>query len=162
MSLPDAVQSLIGTSCYELAGDALVSQSNVRAMCAVVENPNAAYWDEERTPTTMLSTWSRPEYWSPERDGEFKALQLHYDLKELLRYPTAIVSSFESVFHRPARVGDRVSSVQTLKSISEEKTTRLGTGRFWEIEVRYTNQEEALLGVEIFNCFGYRKGSSDD
>jgi hypothetical protein len=44
--------------------------------------------------------------------------------------------------------------------VSEEKTTRLGTGRFWVIDVEYRNQREELVGVESYTGFGYRRGPS--
>ncbi len=164
--LPASVQSLIDRPRYEEVADLDVSRANIRALCATVKNSNPVYWDSraaqqlaggELAPASMLSTWTRPERWSPDRQGEFKSLQLHYDLKALLAFPYAIVSSFESVFHTAVMVADRLRSSQILRSISEEKTTRIGAGRFWLIEVQYINQRDELVGEELFNCFGYRK-----
>lgn len=42
-----------------------------------------------------------------------------------------------------------------LRSLSEPKTTKLGTGRFWVIDVPYRNQHDQLVGVETFTGFGY-------
>ncbi len=44
------------------------------------------------------------------------------------------------VFHEPVRPGDRLVTGQILRSVSDEKTTKLGTGRFWVIDVEYHNQ----------------------
>ena len=41
--------------------------------------------------------------------------------------------------------------------VSEEKTTKLGTGRFWVIDVEYRNQKGELVGVESYTGFGYRR-----
>ena len=41
--------------------------------------------------------------------------------------------------------------------MGEEKTTRLGTGRFWVIDVEYRNQRDELVGVESYTGFGYRR-----
>jgi len=57
----------------------------------------------------------------------------------------------------PAMLGDKVRSRQILQSVSVEKKTRLGTGRFWVIEMQYYNQRDEPLGVDSFNCFGYRR-----
>ncbi len=162
MSLPESVSALLGQPQYCLQADAAVSDANVRAMCAVVENSNPRYWPAQQAPSSMLSTWSRPELWSPDDGEQLKALQLHYDLKQLLDFPTAIVSSFESVFHAPVLIGDLIQSRQVLQSVSDEKNTRLGRGRFWEIEVQYHNQRDELVGVETFSCLGYRRASADD
>jgi len=61
------------------------------------------------------------------------------------------------VSHAPLSPGQQVRSYQVLRSVSDEKDTRLGRGRFWNIEVCYHNQDEELLGVDTFNCFGYRR-----
>ncbi|MEH6584412.1 MAG: MaoC family dehydratase [Halioglobus sp.] len=167
--LPEKVQSLIGKSSYACDADCEVSQSNVRALCATVQNANPVYWDAEQAesivgariaPTAMLSTWGRPERWSPTESAATKPLQLHYDLKELFGFPVAIVGSFESVFHAPVLIGDSLHTCQVLRSVSEEKDTRLGRGRFWVIEMQYHNQRDELAGVDTFNCFGYRKAGS--
>ena len=42
-------------------------------------------------------------------------------------------------------------------SVSEEQTRRLGTGRFWVIDVEYRNQHAELVGVERWTGFGYRR-----
>ena len=163
VDLPQAVQALIGVVRYEQEADNEVSLANIRAMCAAVENSNLQYWcsqEAQQAPATMLSTWGRPELWSPGEGTPVKALQLHFDLKTLFDFPTAIVGSFESVFHSPVKVGDRLRTRQILQSVSEEKDTRLGRGRFWVIEMQYYNQRDELLGVDSFNCFGYRRTDS--
>jgi acyl dehydratase len=63
------------------------------------------------------------------------------------------------VFHDPVRLGDVLSTRQVLRSVSDEKTTKLGTGRFWVIDVEYTNQDGALVGVESYTGFGYRRAA---
>ena len=41
--------------------------------------------------------------------------------------------------------------------MSGPKTTKLGTGRFWVIDVEYLNQRDELVGVESYTGFGYRE-----
>jgi len=65
------------------------------------------------------------------------------------------MSDSEVVFHDPVRPGDVISTSQVLRSLSEPKTTKLGTGRFWVIDVPYRNQNDDLVGVETFTGFGY-------
>jgi hypothetical protein len=54
-------------------------------------------------------------------------------------------------------MGDVLRTHQVLRSVSEEKTTRLGTGRFWVIDVVYTNSDGELVAVESYTGFGYRR-----
>ena len=61
------------------------------------------------------------------------------------------------VFHEPVRPGDRLTTRQILRSVSDEKTTKLGTGRFWVIDVEYRNQRGELVAVESYTGFGYRR-----
>ena len=42
-------------------------------------------------------------------------------------------------------------------AISDPKTTKLGSGRFWVIDVEYLNQHEELVGVESYTGFGYKR-----
>jgi hypothetical protein len=65
-----------------------------------------------------------------------------------------------TTFYEPVRPGDWITSGQILRSVSQEKTTRLGTGRFWVIDVEYRNQNGDLVGVESWTGFGYRRDAS--
>ncbi len=94
------------------------------------------------------------------RPEEGLALQVHFDMKEKLELPEAIISENTIVFHDPVRIGDVITSCQRLRSVSEPKTTKLGTGRFWVIDVEYRNQDGALAGVESYTAFGYVKAAS--
>jgi hypothetical protein len=47
-----------------------------------------------------------------------------------------------------------------LRAVSEIKTTKLGKGRFWTIEVVYENQKGEVLVEERITGFGYRREAS--
>ena len=89
--------------------------------------------------------------------GRAKALQSHFDLKALLQLPEAIISGNEMVFGEPVRPGDILTTQQILRSISEVKTTRVGRGRFWVIDVECYNQDGGFVGSDIYSCLGYRR-----
>jgi acyl dehydratase len=132
-----------------------------------VQNGNPVFWDEKVAqevtggpiaPPTMLSAWFRPHHWAPGRTKERQPLQVHFDLKEKLNLPEAIISENEIAFAEPVRPGDQLRTRQILRSISDVKTTKLGKGRFWVIEVQYLNQRDELVGQESYTCLGYRRG----
>ena len=163
--VPGHVTDLIGRYQYEREGGFPVERGYIWSSCASVENANPLFWDDDVAteltggwiaPPTMLSVWFRPHHWSPGRTDPAVPLQAHFDLKELLGLPEAIISDNTMVFHDPVRIGDRIRSRQILRSISEPKTTKLGTGRFWVLDVEYLNQDDALVGVESYTSFGYR------
>ena len=167
--IPEDVAETIGRTQYEEAGEFPVERGYVWTSCSSVENGNPLFWDDEVAaavtggpvaPPTMLSVWFRPHHWAPGRAGEAQPLQVHFDLKERFGLPEAVISDNTITFYEPVRPGDVVASRQVLRSVSEEKTTRLGTGRFWVIDVEYRNQRDEVVGVESYTGFGYRRGPS--
>jgi acyl dehydratase len=162
--LPDEVAAWIGDTRYPETADFPVERGYIWTSCASVENGNPLYWDDKVAaeitggpiaPPSTLSLWFRPHHWQPGQTTQKLPLQVHFDLKERLGLPEAIMSDSEVVFHEPVRPGDVISTSQVLRSLSEPKTTKLGTGRFWVIDVPYRNQDDVLVGVETFTGFGY-------
>jgi acyl dehydratase len=167
--LPAEVEEQIGRVQYEVTGEFPVERGYIWTSCASVENGNPLFWDDrvaaELTggpiaPPTMLSVWFRPHHWTPGRAEQPLPLQVHFDLKETFGLPEAVMTDNTMVFHEPVRPGDVLHMRQVLRSVSEPKTTKLGTGRFWVIDVEYLNQRDDLVGVESYTGFGYRKAAS--
>jgi acyl dehydratase len=164
--LPAEIAALIDQPQYDEAGEFPVERGYIWTACASVENGNPLFWDDavaaELTDgpiaaPSMLSTWFRPHHWTPGRDVQRMPLQVHFDLKEKLSLPEAVMSDNTLVFHEPVRPGDVLRTCQRLRSVSPEKTTKLGTGRFWVIDVEYRNARGDLVGVESWTGFGYRR-----
>ena len=164
--LPAEVQSWIDEVRYEEEGDFDVERGYIFTTCASVENGNPLFWDEKVAqeltdgwvaPPAMLSVWFRPHSWAPGRTKPRQPLQVHFDLKEKLGLPEAVMTDNEVIFAEPVRPGDRLRTRQILRSVSDVKTTKLGEGRFWVIEVEYLNQRDELVGKDIYTGFGYRR-----
>jgi acyl dehydratase len=164
--LPKEIESWIDKSLIEDNSEFDIERGYILTSCSSVENGNPLYWDpdvaEEITggtvaPPTMMSVWLRPHHWAPGRTEERLPLELHFRLKKELGLPEAIIAANELSFGEPVRPGDRLRARQTLRSISEPRTNRLGTGRFWVIDVEYFNQRDEWVGTDSYNCFGYRR-----
>ena len=164
--LPAEVQGWIGQKRYPQSGEFPVEMGYVWTTCASVENGNPLFWDEavarELTggpiaPPTMLSVWFRPHLWAPGRTEQAQPLQVHFDLKEKLALPEAVMTDNTITFGVPVRPGDRLRTHQLLRSVSAPKTTKLGTGRFWVIDVVYENEAGEHVGTESYTGFGYRR-----
>ncbi len=164
--LPVEIISLIGVAQYSSTADFTVESAYAHNTLAATENANPIYWDSAvaddltggpTMPLATLSLWMRPHYWRPGAIGEQVALQVHFDLKARLGLPEAVMSDNTLIFHDPVRPGDLISHQQVLRSVSAVKTTKLGTGRFWVIDVEYHNQHDSLVGVESYTGFGYRR-----
>jgi len=164
--VPDDVAALIGVPQYPITATFDVERSYSWDTLAATQNGNPLFWDDDvagrltggpiAVPTT-LSLWMRPHYWEPGATGEQVALQVHFDLKARFDLPEAVMTDNTLIFHTPVRPGDRISHQQVLRSVSGPKTTKLGRGRFWVIDIEYLNQHGELVGVESYTGFGYRR-----
>jgi uncharacterized protein len=157
---------MVGVEQYPEISEFPVERGYIWTSCASVENGNPLYWDDEVAealtggpiaPPTMVSVWFRPHSWAPGRTEVALPLQVHFDLKKLFGLPEAVMSDNSIEFHIPVRLGDVLRTHQVLRSISGDKTTKLGTGRFWVIDVVYANQDGDLVAVESYTGFGYRR-----
>ena len=167
--LPSEVAGWIGQPRYEEAGEFDIERGYALTSLASVENGNPLFWDERVAqelaggwiaPPTTLSLWFRPHFWAPGRAEPKQPLQVHFDLKRVLGLPEAVMTDNEIVFYEPVRPGDRLTTRQILRSVSAPKTTRIGTGRFWVIDVEYVNQHGELAGRESYTGFGYVKAGA--
>ena len=167
--IPAEVESWIGQKKYEEWGEFDVEQGYIFTSCSSVQNANPLFWDENVAdeitggpiaPPSMISVWFRPHYWSPGRTEEAVAMQLHFDLKATLELPEAVMSDNTITFYEPVRVGDRLKTTQILRSVSDLKTTKLGTGRFWILEIEIENRHGDLCAIESYTGFGYNRSES--
>ena len=168
-ALPADVEALIDAEQYAETGEFPVERGYIWTACSSVENGNPLFWDDavaaELTdgpiaPPSMVSTWFRPHHWTPGRTEQKLPLQVHFDMKKRFELPEAVMTDNTIVFHEPVRPGDVLTTCQRLHSVSDEKTTKLGTGRFWVIDVEYHNSRGDLVAVESWTGFGYRRDQS--
>jgi acyl dehydratase len=164
--LPAEVQSWIGQKRYEEEGEFDVERGYIYTTCSSVRNANPIFWDDKAAaeitggpiaPPAMISVWFRPHHWSPGRTEPAVPLQVHFDLKRVLGLPEAVISDNTVTFGTPVRPGDRLRTWQVLRNVSTPKKTKLGTGRFWDLDVEYVNQRGEWVGTESYTGFGYRR-----
>jgi uncharacterized protein len=167
--LPDDVAALIGVPQYRQTATFDAERAYGYDTCSATQNGNPIFWDDEVAaevtggpilPPTTLSLWIRPHHWAPGAEGEQLALQVHFDLKARFDLPEAVMTDNTLTFYDPVRPGDRISHWQVLRSVSPPKSTKLGTGRFWVIDLEYENQRGERVGVESYTGFGYRRVAS--
>ena len=163
--LREPVEDWIGRTLEDPPGDVVVGRGAIEHWCEATENANPLFWSHQVAheitrgaiaPPSMLSVWMRPLVWKPGRATERKPLDLHFQLKEALDLPEGIVLGNEMEFYEPVRPGDRITTTQLIREISDLKTNRLGTGRQWTIDVEYRNQRGELVGKETYVMFGYK------
>lgn len=167
--LPEQVVAMIDTPMYLETATFPAERSYGYNTLAATQNANPLFWDDDVAaeltdgvvlPPTTLSLWMRPHYWEPGAEGEQVALKVHFDLKEIFGLPEAVMTDNTITFHDPVRPGDVISNQQVLRSVSGPKTTKLGSGRFWVIDVEFRNDRGDLVGVETYTGFGYVRAAA--
>lgn len=150
-SYEDALK-LVGKKSEAIVAEFSVTWEMIKIYCSLVEDGNASYWDEVYAkeqwggiiaPPGMLLAWPMPLQWHPSKE------QIHYFLSAKIPLPgkTLINVSTETEFFKHLYLGDRVSVVDQLMEISEEKTTRLGKGHFLKTRAEFVSQKDELIAV---------------
>jgi acyl dehydratase len=163
----------MGSSGAALAPDP-VNVPMIRHWVDALDDRNPVYLDEELAastrfggivaPPAMLQAWTmaRPRIEGiAERGGA--AIEISPEspigLLDAAGYTATLATNSEVDFVRYLRIGDELSSLAVLESVSEQKTTRLGTGYFvtWETDFRVPDGE--LVGRQRFRLFRFAPGS---
>jgi hypothetical protein len=171
--LDDALAALvgqpIGTGGPNVAPDP-VNQPMIRHWAAAFEDANPVYVDADAAaasrfgeivaPPLMLQTWTmatpkitgiRERGGSPVEGGGAKVLEL---LDEA-GFVGTLATNSEFEIDRYLRVGDVVSAETVLESVSPEKRTRLGAGRFVTWVTTYTDGAGERVGRQIFRILKF-------
>ncbi|MFT5221807.1 MAG: acyl dehydratase [Glaciecola sp.] len=163
-STEQEVQAWVGVRLDAGLGEVEAERGYVHHWMEATENGNPIYWDQNAmhevvgraiVPPSMLSVWMRPLMFKPGHAEMIRPLELHFKLKDAIGLAKGIVASNDITFGEPVEIGDRVRTVQTVRSISPTKTISLGTGRFWTLDVTYTNQRDEVVGIESYDFFCY-------
>ncbi len=160
----------IGTGGPSIAPDP-VNQPMIRHWAAAFEDANPIYTDPETAaasrfgeivaPPLMLQTWTMA---NPKITGirERGGSPVEGEGAEVLRLldgagfvgTLATNSEFELV--RYLRLGERVSATTVVDSISAEKRTRIGPGRFLTWVTTYVDDDGAVVGVQTFRILKFK------
>jgi acyl dehydratase len=114
-------------------------------------------------PPAMLQTWTmgRPRIEGiAERGGAADAIDPRSPLAILADagFPGTLATNSELEFVRYLRIGDRLQSTATLESISELKSTSLGTGYFVTWVNTYVDGDAKVVGRQTFRIYKFRPG----
>ena len=164
----------LGSSGAAIAPDP-VNLPMIRHWVDALDDRNPVYLDEEEAaktrfggivaPPAMLQAWTmaRPRIEGiAERGGA--AMEISPDspigLLDGAGYTATLATNSELEFVRYLRIGDRLSSLAVLESVSERKTTRLGTGYFVTWVTDYRTDDGETVGRQRFRLFRFAPGSA--
>ncbi len=157
----EEAKTWIGRSTDVCFGEVEVNVPMVRTYCAAMEDANQSYWDADFAaahwggaiaPPAMLQTWTIPMQWRPDGRRTVSVMAAKVPLPG--DKPINVTTEFE--YFRPAYAGDIVNMVDRLIDISEEKTTRIGTGHFITTVGEFRNQRGELLARSTNILFRYK------
>ncbi len=137
----------------------------VRHLVEALGDENPIYTDPEAAarsvhgglvaPPTMLQAWVMTGIKGPARDGDGP----YHRMNELLfsrGFTSVVATNSEQTYYRYLRPGDRLTMRTVIDSISEEKTTALGTGHFVTTRQDYFDADGELVGSMLFRIIRFR------
>ncbi|MBK8131816.1 MAG: MaoC family dehydratase N-terminal domain-containing protein [Gammaproteobacteria bacterium] len=152
---------LVGQAGAKTVAEFSVTWEAIKVYCALVEDANPSYWDENYArrqwggivaPPGLLLSWCMALEWHPTKERKHYIMALRVPLPG----DTLINVATSTEFDRHLYLGDRVSVQDRLVQISEEKDTRLGIGHFLTTEAEFLDQDGARVAVQTNQLFRYR------
>jgi len=139
-----------------------VNAPMIRHFCEAVGDACPAYLDADWAarsrhgglvaPPAMLQAWALRGLRPPPRDRLVELLAL---LREA-GYPDVVATDCEQTYERLLRPGDRVTLRTTIESVSKEKTTALGPGRFVDLRLAFEDAQGAGVGSQRFRLLLFK------
>ncbi|MFJ2262299.1 bifunctional MaoC family dehydratase N-terminal/OB-fold nucleic acid binding domain-containing protein [Streptomyces sp. NPDC087844] len=110
-------------------GKDLVNEPMIRHWCEAMGDTNPAYAGADAVaPATMLQAWTMGGLSG--HGGRSQAYVEMLGLLDAAGYTSVVATDCEQEYLRPLRPGDRITFDSVIESVSERKTTKLGTGYF--------------------------------
>lgn len=144
-------------------GKDLVNEPMIRHWCEAMGDTNPAYAGTDATaPPTMLQAWTMGGLSG--HAGRSEAYDGLLGLLDDAGYTSVVATDCEQEYLRPLRPGDAITFDAVIESVSERKTTKLGTGYFvtTRMDVRVAGRP---VGTHRFRILKYvpavrRRGAS--
>ncbi|MFD9071071.1 bifunctional MaoC family dehydratase N-terminal/OB-fold nucleic acid binding domain-containing protein [Streptomyces lasiicapitis] len=108
-----------------------VNEPMIRHWCEAMGDTDAAYTGPEAVaPPTMLQVWTMGGLSGHGHSGRSEAYDELFALLDDAGYASVVATDCEQEYLRPLRPGDGITFDAVIESVSERKTTKLGTGYF--------------------------------
>ncbi|WP_137994480.1 bifunctional MaoC family dehydratase N-terminal/OB-fold nucleic acid binding domain-containing protein [Streptomyces vilmorinianum] len=131
-------------------GKDLVNEPMIRHWCEAMGDTNPAYAGPDAVaPPTMLQAWTMGGL-SGHHTGRSGAYDELLTLLDDAGYRSVVATDCEQEYLRPLRPGDAITFDAVIESVSERKTTKLGTGHF------VTTRMDVRAGGELAGTHRFR------
>ncbi|GLW99199.1 MaoC family dehydratase N-terminal domain-containing protein [Microtetraspora sp. NBRC 16547] len=164
----ERLRAFVGREINPLkSGQEPVNRPMIRHWVEAMEDDNPIYLDEEAArdagrdgivaPASMIQAWTMRGYaaTTAAKGGGGPADELT-DLLAEGGYTSVVATDSEFEFHRELVPGDHVAAREVVESISPEKTTALGAGRFITSLRTYHDQDGEVVAVQRWRILRFR------
>ncbi|MFC7306049.1 bifunctional MaoC family dehydratase N-terminal/OB-fold nucleic acid binding domain-containing protein [Streptomyces monticola] len=134
-------------------GKDVVNEPMIRHWCEAMGDANPAYEGPEAiAPPTMLQAWTMGGLSG--HAGRSAAYDELFGLLDDAGFTSVVATDCEQEYLRPLRTGDAITFDALIESVSEQKTTKLGTGHFvtTRMDIRANGE---LAGTHRFRILKY-------
>ena len=153
-----------------------INEAMIRQWCEAMGDENPIYLDTERAgdsahggivaPPAMLQAWTMPRpkiEGIAERGGAPGEMNPDGPIPTLDRagFVGTLATNSELEFFRYLKPGDHLRTTSELESISVRKKTGLGEGYFITWITRYFDQENELVGQQLFRILKFDPSTID-
>lgn len=150
------VGDLVGRSSpFNTARDE-VNRPMIRHWCDVMGITNPRHLEGDEAPIAMLDVWDKPGITYRRDAGNPQSVALNR--LDAAGFTSTVAVSSDLEQERPLRLGELVHSMLTLESVSDEKRTGLGVGRFVTSRIHYLVGDE-VVGSVLFRVLKFRPGT---
>ncbi|MBW2271787.1 MAG: MaoC family dehydratase N-terminal domain-containing protein [Deltaproteobacteria bacterium] len=166
--LDELREKIGGQSAPQTALDP-INQPMIRHWCDAMEDQDPVYTDPEFAaksvhgqivaPPTMLMTWTMPGLAPRPAGGGGNSEGNVLGALDDAGFTSVVATGTEHEYLRYLRLGDLLTGVQRLESVSEEKRTALGVGHFVTTVTEYRNQEDEVVGRMKFVLLKFKPGT---
>lgn len=143
-----------------------VSEWPIQAWCRAMGDRNPVYQDRDAArryghkdvfaPPVMMHSFTFPGLIDETQDNLLNALR-----RKLATYGinSVVAGNYEQEFITPIRLGDRLTREVRFESISDEKSTAVGTGHFVLMVEKIVNQNGDIIGHQKMRTLFFRPGA---
>ena len=159
----------------ERRGQDPVNVPMIRHWAEAMEDANPVYLGDEAAkatgrpgvvaPASMVQAWTMRGYAAtvnPVDDGSSAGFDELVALLAEGGYTSVVATDSEFEFQRELVPGDHVSVSETVESISPEKKTGLGTGRFVSTMKTYRDQDGEVVATQRWRTLRFRPSAKDE
>lgn len=171
-ALVDKVQAMVGREYGRVYAWDRVNAPMIRHWCEVMGITNPLYTDaayardqgyaDVVAPPGMLQVWCMGGL-DQENFPEGSSTENNFEVLKVIEpygYPAVVAVNSDLTFDRQIVAGERLYFTSRLDSVSEEKTTPLGTGFFVTVLMTYFSQseqgEDEQVGKQLFRVFKFK------